>query len=472
MSQPDPATLPDYSGIEKAWTADPTDELPIAMAKKGPASEAPTTVIDMLRAAVTKRPNDEAYRVERDGQWQSTTWAQYDAEIRKVAKSAMHFGMSRFGSVAVIGFNSPEWFQALVGSILAGGKTAGMYTTNGPEACEYIINHSKSSVVFCDTQAQVDKIVEIQDRIPTVKAVVAWGEEKLEVAGASPNIAYLTWTSFLAAGEEVSDALLQARMDDQRPGHIASLIYTSGTTGPPKAVMVTHDNLTWTAKALVLSASDFGCAGTEERMISYLPLSHIAAQILDIISPIVLTATLKENCRIIFARPDALKGSLGLTLKAAQPTFFFGVPRVWEKFQEKMRAIGAKTTGVKKKISTWAKGVGAETWKRKQVGGVGSNAWGYTVANALVFSKIRANLGFTQTRYFATSAAPIALETLEYFASLDIPIMEAFGMSECCGPHSVTQYDKKFKLGSVGVPLDGTEVRLDHVEGRDKPGEG
>ena len=131
----------------------------------------------------------------------------------------------------------------------------------------------------------------------------------------------------MSLGRDVPEAAWDQRVSSMKPGNCCTLIYTSGTTGPPKAVMISHDNLTWTAKTLCDSYID---VNHTERFVSFLPLSHIAAQLIDIHAPMTLGAAL------YFAQPSALKGSLAKTLKEVRPTIFFGVPRVWEKMHERM----------------------------------------------------------------------------------------------------------------------------------------
>jgi len=236
-------------------------------------------------------------------------------------------------------------------------------------------------------------------------------------------------------------------MERARPGKCCTLIYTSGTTGPPKAVMISHDNLTWTSRLVINQLN----LGPEDVTISYLPLSHIAAQMLDIHGPMAGGAT------VYFAQPDALKGSLVDTLREVRPTTFLGVPRVWEKMEEKMRETGKKTTGIKKAIATWAKEKGLEGSYNEQRGE--DKPWGFFFANKLVFEKVKEALGLDRVRFCATAAAPIAKETLDYFMSLYIPIYEIYGMSECSGPQTVN-VPGKHKTGTAGPALPGCEMRI------------
>eukprot|EP01006_Ploeotia_vitrea_P029918 TRINITY_DN62381_c0_g1_i1.p1 TRINITY_DN62381_c0_g1~~TRINITY_DN62381_c0_g1_i1.p1 ORF type:complete len:506 (+),score=10.07 TRINITY_DN62381_c0_g1_i1:497-2014(+) len=289
--------------------------------------------------------------------------------------------------------------------------------------------------------------------LPNVKCIVVWGEPINEALAKLCVKPVYTWEQFLKLGDGVSNSNLEDRERQVKPGNCCTLIYTSGTTGPPKAVMVSHDNIVWVTRALIDSIPTLNHG---EKMVSYLPLSHIAAQIIDIHAPMYL------GCSIYFAQPDALKGTLTNTLKDVKPTFLFGVPRVWEKIQEKMSAMGRETTGIKKTISTWAKGLGTDKSTRAQYGNGGGAPCLYGVANAIVFSKIKAALGLDNCKMCFTGAAPISLDTVNYFASLDIPIYEVFGQSECCGPHTFCM-PGEWKIGSCGRPVSGTITKIDPV---------
>jgi long-chain-fatty-acid--CoA ligase ACSBG len=142
-----------------------------------------------------------------------------------------------------------------------------------------------------------------------------------------------------------------------------------------------------------------------------------------------------------------------------RPSVFFGVPRVWEKMEEKLKEIGKTSTGLKKTIADWAKSKGMEHCEMLQFGNSGSTPWGYGLANAVVLSKVKEALGLDQCNGFFTAAAPINLSTLQYFASLDIPVHELFGQSECTGPHTSSKFGS-WKMGYCGRPLPGTRTEV------------
>ena len=237
-------------------------------------------------------------------------------------------GCNKFDCVNILGFNSPYWFFTNFGSIAAGCVPAGIYTTNQPEACQYISHHSQAKVVVVDGIQQLEKYYSIASSLPHLSAIVMYGNDTLPSDIKDKcSVPCYTWESFIELGmnsKGQNTQVLLERTNAWQPTETVTLIYTSGTTGPPKAVMITNDNITWTCRTMLL-CSRYQSMNPTDVMISYLPLSHIAAQMLDLHIP-MYTGT-----QIYFAQPDALKGSLGQTLKEVRPTTFFGVPRVWEK---------------------------------------------------------------------------------------------------------------------------------------------
>lgn len=213
----------------------------------------------------------------------------------------------------------------------SGLVSAGIYATNNSEACRYISSHSEAKVVVCDGMTQLEKYMEISHTLPALKAIVVYGIQDVvtDHIKEKNTVPVYTFTEFLLLGSNVSDDKLKERGDLCKCGEVCSLIYTSGTTGPPKAAMLTHDNITWTVRAM-LTATKKGTLDYTDCGISYLPLSHIAAQMLDLYMP------LETGCQVFFAQPDALKGSLGETLREVRPTVFFGVPRVYEKIYREL----------------------------------------------------------------------------------------------------------------------------------------
>ena len=206
---------------------------------------------------------------------------------------------------------------------LTGGLIAGIYTTNNPGQCKYISEHCRASVAVVDGEKQLSKFLEIRDALPELKAIIVWNisESSKIISDANANVSSQTsariyhWNEFMEMGSSKTsefkelDNEMNKRIKKIEAGNACTLIYTSGTTGPPKAVMLSHDNITWQGRAFMYHMTQLEKT-KDHAFISYLPLSHIAAQLTDIHFPMALMAWYKDipSVTVFFARPDALKG--------------------------------------------------------------------------------------------------------------------------------------------------------------------
>ncbi|XP_029466767.1 long-chain-fatty-acid--CoA ligase ACSBG2 [Rhinatrema bivittatum] len=429
------------------WTSRCDGEVKLRMEESGMASLPPITIYQLFLETVEKFGDCVAIASKQGDQWIKLTYKQYYADCRNAAKGFLKLGLERFHGVGILGFNSPEWFIADVGSILAGGLAVGIYTTNSADACHYVADNCEANILVVENHKQLQKILQIMDKLPHLKAIIQYKDELKEKR---PNL--YTWAEFMQLGKDVPDSLLDEILASQKPNQCSTLIYTSGTTGQPKGVMLSHDNITWTALIAGKGVRLREATDQQETVVSYLPLSHVAAQMIDIWLP------MKFGGATYFAQPDALKGSLVNTLKEVRPTAFMGVPRVWEKMQEKMKAVGAKSSTLRRKVAAWAKDIGLFT-NLKRMNGASSEPVTFRVANKLVFKKVRKALGLDRCTKCYTGAAPITKDTLEFFLSLNIPVYELYGMSESSGPHTVSLPDA-FRLMSCGKVLLGCKTKI------------
>ncbi|XP_063025567.1 long-chain-fatty-acid--CoA ligase ACSBG1-like isoform X4 [Melospiza melodia melodia] len=401
----------------------------------------------MFKESLEKYGSLNALASKKNGKWEKITFSEYYCLSRKAAKSFLKLGLERFHSVAILGFNSPEWFISAVGAVFAGGIVTGIYTTNSPEACHYIAHDSKTDIMVVENQKQLDKIMQIWNRLPHLKAVVLY---KDSIAERHPNL--YTMEEFLELGGDVSDSTLDDIINSQKPNQCCVLIYTSGTTGKPKGAMLSHDNITWTSAHCSKAGGMQPAEVQQESIVSYLPLSHIAAQIYD------LWTGIKWGEQVYFAEPDALKGSLINTLKEVQPTSHMGVPRVWEKIMEKLKDASAQSGFLKKKMLSWAMSLSLE----RNLNGSNSSdlkqLW-TRLADYLVLAKIRSALGLSSCQKHFSGAAPLNTETLYFFLGLNITLYEAYGMSETTGPHCLSG-PYIYRQHSCGKPAPGCRVKL------------
>jgi long-chain acyl-CoA synthetase len=385
-----------------------------------------------------------AYWVRDSGGWKPTSWSRYADEVRIVGRALLALGLGAGSKISILGFNRPEWAISCLAIQSIGGASAGIYTTNSPEEVAHIVDHSESPVVVVENAAQWHKIKATRDRLPLLKWVVLMrGEE----AVADPMV--LTWEQFLAKAGACPAERFEAALAALDPESLASLIYTSGTTGNPKGVMLSQRNIAWTARC----ACDLVNARASDTELSYLPLSHVAEQMLSLYLPIVCGASI-HFARSIEKVPE--------DLKEVQPTIFFGVPRIWEKFYAGITSKLRLAKGPKKHLVDWAMKVGREVNRLKGDGLPIPDKLlvQYRIADKLVYSKLKKAIGLGNMRISSSGAAPIPKEILEFMSGLDVVIFEVYGQSEDCGPTSFNRAGR-YRLGTVGPAIPGVDVAID-----------
>src|SRR5262245_41009671 len=314
-----------------------------------PARAADTIPRRVLRMAI-ERPSTIAYQAKVNGRWQPTTWLTYVQQIRSAARALIALGLPRGGKVCILGFNRPEWVIFNHAAMMAGGVAAGIYTTCSPDEVQYIVHHAEASVVLVEDEHQWKKIDARRAQLPLLKHVVT-----MNGAPEIKDPLVMSWGAFNAKAAATPESTLDDRVDKIEQDELATLIYTSGTTGPPKGVMLSHRNLAWTAKTLI----DMGGARDGDCGLSYLPLSHIAEQSATILIPATAGATV-YFAESIEKVPD--------NIKEVQPTVFFGVPRIWEKFHAGVSARLADAKGAKKYLVAWTRMVCSDVNSRRNRG--------------------------------------------------------------------------------------------------------
>jgi long-chain acyl-CoA synthetase len=401
----------------------------------------PATIPARLFQQAQDRPNAPAYFVRGETDWEPTDWSTYAANVRQIARALIAFGVESGQVICILGNNRPEWVEMDLAAMAINAIPAGIYQTSSSDEIAYVLNHSEAPIILVENEAQWAKVNEIRSGVPTLKRIVTMQGTTIDDADTQ------TWEQFLASGNE-SEEDIDLRVKNLDPTAPATFIYTSGTTGPPKAVMLSHDNLAWTADRAI----DIVGQTDQDTSLSYLPLSHIAEQMFTLHAPIT------SGARVYFAQgiekmPD--------NLKEVQPTVFFGVPRVWEKFHAGVASKLKLATGVKLKLVNFARRTGTAVSELKCQGKpiTGALALKYKLANKLIFSKLKPAIGMGNARICVSGAAPIAPDVLEFMASLDVIILEVYGQSEDSGP-TTFNLTGNTRFGTVGVRLPGIDVRI------------
>lgn len=367
--------------------------------------------------------------------------------------------------VNIIGFNCPEWLIAHMGTLLSGGISVGVYSTNSVEGCNYVANHSEANVLVVGELDQLKKYKNINSK--TLKIIIWYGNEEL-LKDINLEDYPMIFPFSLISHDKYIPIFTPAQTE---PDDVITIIYTSGTTGNPKGVPITNKMLLGNLSSLLktVSRSDAKLVLSGERIISYLPLNHIAAQMIDIYLSTSIGAT------VTFADKKALKGSLAKTLSHVKPTIFLGVPRVWEKIMEGVQKKVGKNPSLENNLFGRRKG-------QSLISYINSMELGFFLLLPLYllgwpFLKlleyfgmerkcmnyfIKKKMGMNKCKLAITAAAPISKETSDYFYNLGLPLYNNYGMSETTGAVivSLPGNNNINKSGYVGKPIIGVKTKI------------
>ena len=404
------------------------------------------SLVHQLATHARETPDAPAIHGKVAGTWKTLTWSEYYAQVREVAKGLIALGHQPGECVAVVGANRMEWVLCQFGIMAAKGIPAPGYPTNTLEQFAHILRNSRSKIAIADTKALVDKYraaVALDPSQVQVEHLVAMLDGEDDQA--------MSLTALRDKGRAEPDTELDARLASLGHEDTCLLIYTSGTTGVAKGVMLDHGNLLAMQEMLFAHVPIF--RGPEREpyvVVSYLPLCHIAEQIMTNVMSMGAAGE-------VWFCPDL--SQVKDHLVEARPTVFVAVPRVWEKFQAVLEAKLSATTGLKGALARWARDTELDAMTRQLAQGAPVSGLGRALGNKLVLSKVRAALGLDRLVMAGTAAAPISVGTLKFFASLGIAIHEYYGMSETTGLVTGCRFGRA-RFGTVGTTLEGCELKI------------
>jgi long-chain acyl-CoA synthetase len=406
------------------------------------------TIASSFLLAVQTRGDRPAIREKKFGVWHPTSWRQW-LQISKEIAYALHATGFRSGDVASIIANAvPEWVFADMGILCAGGVSSGIYPTDSAAQVEYLVNDSRTKVIFAEDEEQLDKILSCRARCPTLQRIVVFDMEGLN-AFSDPMV--MSLAEFMALGSnhiQDHETLWDEMVASRAASDLAILVYTSGTTGPPKGAM--HSNRSVTHQ--MRHANDlFPSTDAEERLV-FLPLCHVAERIGGYYISMALGSVMN------FAEsPETVPDNL----REVQPTAFLAVPRIWEKFYSGVTIALKDATPFQNWMYRHALAAGYRLTDCRLAGD--SPSFSLRLANTaaywLVFRNIRRMLGLDRCRLAFTGAAPIAPDLIRWYLALGIDMREVYGQTENCGVATVMPADR-VKLGSVGKAAPWGEVMI------------
>ncbi len=355
------------------------------------------------------------------GNWDTTTWAEFSNYTMDVAKSLIAMGFESGDNLSIYSYNRKEWYASYCAANMAGGAAVGVYHTCSPEEVDWVVGNSDSKVVFVGNNPMdggdpskmcSNRLSAVLDGLEKVEMAVVMDGVKMDHSKA------VSWSEFIAMGSGLADSVVMERIAAVKPDDVASLIYTSGTTGNPKGVVLTHDNMDFE----IGEVHKLVTFNQGEGYVSWLPCAHVFGQLAD--NHIWIRDAI--HMRVV----DNPLHSIDYC-KEVNPHLFIGVPRIYEKVYSNLVA------GLGSKVG-WLK---------------------LPILGNIVRKKAKQKIGFTNLKFAITGAAPINPDILHLFHDLGIPIYEGYGMTETSAGATLGHGGAN-KIGSVGKPLSGTELRI------------
>jgi len=418
---------------------------PIQRGEELPRSDV-QTLPALLRRNAHDAPGEIALRHKTDGLWREYSWSDYAERTCQVGVGLLALGVQPGDRVAILGENRPEWLWGDLAAQGIGAIVVGVYSTSPVAEVEYLLDHSGSSVAIVEDEEQLDKLILIREKLPALRHIVL-----MEPRGARARIDagdVITFDALLRLGASGDPNDYWRRVAALDPSSVAIIVYTSGTTGPPKGAMLTHANMYVTGQ----SWQRIWDATGDDELLSYLPLCHVLERALSTV------VALAARYRVNFGGGGE---ALVADLRDVQPTLFVGVPRVWEKM--------LATIEIKMSDASWLKRRNYAFWiargralAHKTSAG---QAWNladrikYALGWVLLYRPLRERLGMARVRACGSGAAPIAPQVLEYFRALGVNVQEGYGQTEGTALATFNPMGRA-RLGTVGIPTPGTEVRI------------
>ena len=402
-----------------------------------------------LKDIASRFPERIAFRDKKFGIWNEISYKEFWLQVNYVGCALNYFGIGKSDKVAIHSENRPEWLISDIGAQSIGAMSVGLYPTNPPAEVKYLLGHSESQILFAEDQEQVDKALEVLQDLPDLKKIIYF-EDKGLFRYESEKL--MKWEDFLEIGKkefEKDKEFVNSRIDEIKSEDIALMIYTSGTTGPPKGSMLSHGNLEWVSS--IIPEISFTPGIDNPEYLSYLPLCHVFGRLVDEIIGINTIGTINFAESIDTVQQD---------LAEIQPSIFPAVPRILERMHAGTLVRMRDASRLKQLLFKTASYFGNITAKRRLKN---PNDFIAKITNFLAqmiaFRSLRKKLGLLNIDNAVSGAAPISPEILRFFMSLGVPIYEGYGMTENSAIATGNTPDK-VKLGTVGTPQAGTELKL------------
>lgn len=371
------------------------------------------TILDILKKIASKYPNLAAIMIKKNNEYEKISYKEYYDKVKNFAESINYWLGSRVNTV-ILGSNSTGWFYSHLGTMVNNGISIGLYPTSSPEHIDYILQQSDAKLIVVDGNEQLKKLLDI--KLHNIKMIIYYSPIEKDLSSKF-DIPVVNMVNFMCETKEIDDFPV---LDSD-----ATLIYTSGTTGQPKGALITHKNIMASVYSVINDIQNVSgyklCIA--EKFISYLPLNHILAQLMDIYIPICTMGI------VWIADKNSLKNNFAETLQKVKPNVFVSVPRIWEKIIEK----------IEEELSN-------KGWKGKLV-------------KMFYKSKIIQEIGLDECKLCVTSGSPLSSHSRDYLSNIGLNLYDIYGMTETTGPITLS-FDNQYKINSVGKVLSCSKLKI------------
>lgn len=407
-----------------------------------------TNIASLFWKRVTDLNSKVALREKDFGIWNEYSWADYGEAVRQAGLGLLALGLNRGDVCSIAGEVCREWLFADLGTVCTGGITNGVYPTDAANQVEYLINDSGTRFYFAEDEEQLDKVLAVRERTPTLEKIIIFDMEGLRNF---EDPMCLSFDELLTLGKDFGDkhpGAWQNAINGANAEDLLTLTYTSGTTGPPKGAMISHRNMLY---MMITLQRIYGIYSDDEQ-VGFLPLAHVAGRMF-------YTFAVIESGSVINLVED--QETVFQDQQEVSPTIHFAVPRVWEKqfstISIKLKegtALGRLAYSVALKVAEKA-----VVYHKQGLNPPPHLRLAYFVVEQTVLKNIRRFLGINECRWLSTAAAPIAPELIDWYWLLGKPMYEVYGQTECAGLITANM-PGKLKVGSVGVAAPDAEVAL------------
>ncbi|KRD21946.1 long-chain fatty acid--CoA ligase [Acidovorax sp. Root267] len=405
------------------------------------------TLPQMLRERARTDAQRIAIRQKDFGIWKPFNWAQYHQRASHFGLGLRALGLPAGGHVGVISENRIEWVLAQMGAGLVGAVTVGVYPTSPTNEVAYVVGHADIEIMVCEDQEQTDKLLAALPELPRLKKIVVMETKGLRSFAPEVRQFITTFDEVeqlgAASGQQtiIDDALARQRLDD-----VGLMIYTSGSTGKPKGAMISYRNI----RGVVPGIVDRLELSRETTHLSYLPLCHVAEQMLTSFVPVYIGSQVNFGESIRTVQED---------LREVAPTMFLGVPRIWEKLHAAIHIKLQETGGLRRTLFHKAYNACKPLAEKPHSNWSAGDKLTYAASYWLVFRALQNFIGLRNAHVALTGAAPIPPDVVRFFRVLGVPLIEVYGLTESTGMVTGHRLDHVV-VGTVGVPTLGVEHRI------------